>query len=227
MCGICGGVGIGDPGLLERMSEALRHRGPDDLGAFAEGDVALGHRRLSIIDPEGGNQPMQSPDGSLVLVFNGEIYNFRELRDGLRGRGLRFHTDSDTEVLLRLFEVEGPAALERLNGMFAFAVWDRERRELFLARDRLGIKPLYYLQRPRELLFASETKALLHHRGWSPSVNPHAIHDYLALRYAPGGIGMFQEVRRLPAGHFLRYRDGKVELRRYWSPPLGPAARQI
>ncbi len=219
MCGICGAVGIEERGLIDRMTEALRHRGPDDRGVFFEGDAALGHRRLSIIDPEGGSQPMQSPDGSLVLVFNGEIYNFRELRERLGARGLRFQTDSDTEVLLRLFELEGPAALARLNGMFAFAVWDRSRRELFLARDRLGIKPLYYLVRPGELLFASETKALLCHRGWSPSVDPRAIHDYLALRYAPGGTAMFREVRRLPAGHYLRYREGKLEVRRYWSPP--------
>jgi asparagine synthase (glutamine-hydrolysing) len=220
MCGICGYVGIDDAELIESMTEAIHHRGPDDVGYFRSEDMALGHRRLSIIDVAGGHQPMANPDGSLVIVFNGEIYNHQELREGLEARGERFETRSDTEVLLRLYQLEGCAALEKLNGMFAFAVYDQGRRELFLARDRIGIKPLCYVQLPGKLLFASETKSLLQYADWSRDLNPHAINDYLALRYVPGDVGMFRGLQRLPPGHFLRYRDGRLETQRYWSPPI-------
>ena len=225
MCGICGFLGIEEPGLLEDMLATIHHRGPDDGGHFIEDDVALGHRRLSIIDVRGGHQPMRTPDGRFAIVYNGEIYNFRELRQDLEARGVRFETRSDTEVLLRLYEREGAAALERLNGMFAFAIWDRERRELFLARDRIGIKPLYFVELPGRFLFASETKALLRYRGWDRNLNPHALKDYLALRYVPGDVGLFREVRRLLPGHWLRVRDGQLQMERYWAPPLAPGPR--
>jgi len=227
MCGICGYSGIADDDLIVQMTETLRHRGPDDFGYFKHGKVCLGHRRLSIIDLAGGRQPMTNADGSLVIIFNGEIYNYRELRTSLLERGHVFHTVSDTEVLLHLYEELGPEALHKLIGMFAFAIYDRRQDELFLARDRIGIKPLYYLELADRFLFASEVKAILCYRQWSPTLNPQAIHDYLALRYVPGDGGMFKDLKRLPAGHYLTYRQGRVQLHRYWQPPpyVGPYAR--
>lgn len=219
MCGICGYFGLDDEELLVRMTDMLTHRGPDDCGYFREGRVGLGHRRLSVIDLSGGHQPMASSDESLVIVYNGEVYNYRELRESLEQRGHRFRTASDTEVLLRLYETDGADALDALNGMFAFAVFDRREKTLFLARDRIGIKPLYYLELPGRFLFASEAKALLCYRGWTPALNPHAIHDYLALRYVPGDRTVFSQIRRLPAGHYLTFRKGELRLHRYWQPP--------
>ncbi len=221
MCGVCGYVGIREDGLLEAMTDALAHRGPDDFGLFRDGDVGLGHRRLSIIDVAGGQQPIENEDSSAVLIANGEIYNHVELREELIARGHSFRTRSDSEVILHLWEDRGPACVERLNGMFAFAIWDRRERELFLARDRLGIKPLYYAALPGRLLFASELKAILRYRGFDPTPDPHAVLDYLALRYSPGPGGMFREVSKLPAGHTLRLgADGEPRVERYWKPPL-------
>jgi len=227
MCGICGYVGPAVDGLLNEMTETLRHRGPDDFGFFEHGQVHLGHRRLSIIDLAGGRQPMISADGALVIVFNGEIYNYQELRTSLQKRGYVFQTNSDTEVLLYMYAEKGPEALHELNGMFAFAVYDRRKDELFLARDRIGIKPLYYLELPGRFLFASEFKALLRYEGWSPTINPQAIHDYLALRYIPGSESIFKGLWRLPAGHSLTYSQGQAQLRCYWRPPQydGPYKR--
>lgn len=225
MCGICGYLGIDDAGLIERMTGVMSHRGPDDSGHFQDRDASLGHRRLSIIDLAGGHQPMATPDGAMVISFNGEIYNYRELRQSLVERGHRFESDSDTEVLLRLYQAEGANALAKLNGMFAFAVFDRTKRELFLARDRVGIKPLYYVDLPGKLLFASETKALLQYDGWTRTINAAAVSDYLTLRYVPGHLGLFKEVKRLPPGHYLRYRDGKIEIAPFWQPPVDGAER--
>jgi len=223
MCGICGYAGISDARLIEDMVESLAHRGPDDRGVFVDGGFALGHRRLSVIDLGGGHQPMTSPDGALTITYNGEIYNFRELRSELEARGTAFQTESDTEVLLHLYRYEREGALERLNGMFAFAIYDRERRELFAARDRMGIKPLHYLLLPNRLVFASEAKAILRYRDWSRTLNAPGVLDYLSLRYVPGDRGLFREVRRLPPGHWLRWREGEIELQRYWRPPEGVA----
>ena len=220
MCGICGYVGIDEPGLIERMSATLVHRGPDEHGHFVDREAALGHRRLRIIDLENGRQPMTSIDGTKVLVFNGEIYNYREIRSRLQAEGCVFETSSDTEVLLRLWESRGAAALGELNGMFAFAIFDRRTRELVLARDRVGIKPLYYLDLPGKLLFASETKGLLEYSDWSRDVSAHGIRDYLALRYVPGDRGLLREVRKLAPGHLLRYHRGTTTVERYWSPPV-------
>ena len=220
MCGICGYVGVEDASLIERMTEAMSHRGPDDTGHFHDRDASLGHRRLSIIDLAGGHQPMATPDGAMVISFNGEIYNFRELRQSLVERGHHFDTDSDTEVLLRLYQAEGAKALKKLNGMFAFAVFDRRKRELFLARDRVGIKPLYYVELPGKILFASETKALLQYDGWARTLNAPAVRDYLTLRYVPGDRALFREVKRLPPAHYLHYRDGEVKIVPYWQPPI-------
>ena len=219
MCGICGYIGIEEESLLTSMTDALTHRGPDDVGYHREGTVGLGHRRLRVIDLKGGHQPMTSDDGSLVMVYNGEIYNFREIRERLAQEGHQFRSASDTEVLLRLYQLQGADALQELNGMFAFAVLDRRDRSLFLARDRIGIKPLCYLSLPGRFLFASESKALLRYRDWRPTLNHRAIHDYLALRYVPGDRGMYREIRRLPAGHYATVKGGAVSIHRYWCPP--------
>lgn len=221
MCGICGYVGLEDPDLIRSMTRSLAHRGPDGEGFLEDGDAALGHRRLSIIDLAGGAQPMENEDGSLSIVFNGEIYNYRELRKDLLARGHRFRTESDTEVIVHLWEDHGPAALDRLNGMFTFALWDKTKRELFVARDRLGIKPLYYIQPNGKLLFASEAKAFLEYDGFRPELDLDGVHEYLALRYSPGPESMLQGLRKLPAAHWLRCRDGTVEIRRWWTPPEG------
>jgi asparagine synthase (glutamine-hydrolysing) len=202
------------------MTAALAHRGPDGSGFFQCGDVGLGHRRLSIIDLEGGRQPIENEDSSLVLIFNGEIYNYRELREGLLERGHQFRTRSDTEVILHLYEESGPGCLDHLVGMFAMAIWDKRRQELFLARDRLGIKPLYYVETGGRFLFASEFKAILQYQGFQPELNPAAVHEYLALRYVPGPGGMFRELRKLPAAHYAVVRHGRLDLRRYWAPKM-------
>jgi asparagine synthase (glutamine-hydrolysing) len=218
MCGIAGIAGIADSALLRRMTAVIRHRGPDDDGQFFENDAGIGIRRLSIIDVAGGRQPITNEDETLVIVFNGEIYNYRELRVELLARGHRFRTDSDTEVILHLFEDEGPRCLERLNGMWAIAIWDRTRRRLFLARDRLGVKPLYYVTAGHRMLFASEIKSLLEYRDWQPAADPEAIHSYIALRYVPGPGTMLSGARKLPAAHYAIWENGCLTLHRYWSP---------
>jgi asparagine synthase (glutamine-hydrolysing) len=220
MCGICGYIGIVEDSLLESMTAALSHRGPDSAGYFRADGAGLGHRRLSIIDVEGGQQPIENEDGSLALICNGEIYNYQSLREELLARGHRFRTKSDSEVVLHLYEDLGPECLERLNGIFAIAIYDGANRRLFLARDRLGVKPLYYVDLPGRFLFASEFKAILRDRNWAPTLNPRAVHDYLALRYVPGPDGMFKELRKLPAAHYALVERGRVTLRRYWRPEL-------
>lgn len=220
MCGICGYMNIEQDGLLENMTSALLHRGPDHAGYYREAGLGLGHRRLSIIDLAGGDQPIYNEDKSLLIIFNGEIFNFMELRDGLLQRGHRFRTHTDTEVILHLYEEEGPACLRHLNGQFAIAIYDRTRKRLFLARDRLGIKPLYYVSLGRRFLFASEFKSILRYHDFDPTLDPDAVHDYLALRYVPGPGGMFRELRKLPAAHFAIVEDGNVHIQRYWEPEL-------
>jgi len=223
MCGICG---IAIPKQLNRrvsesrlvaMRDTLTHRGPDDAGLYLDGGVGLGHRRLSIVDLGGGHQPMANEDGSIWIVFNGEIYNHRDLRPGLEERGHRYRTVSDTETIIHLYEELGEPAVERLSGMFAFAVWDSSRRELLLARDRLGIKPLYYaLDGDGALYFASEIKALVEARAVAPEINYSALPDYLANHAPSGEETLFRGVKRLLPGHTLTWRDGQVEIRKYW-----------
>ncbi|MGH9766286.1 MAG: asparagine synthase (glutamine-hydrolyzing), partial [Blastocatellia bacterium] len=220
MCGICGYIGVVEDGLLESMTAALTHRGPDGAGYFRADEAGLGHRRLSIIDVAGGQQPIENEDGSLALICNGEIYNYQSLREELLARGHRFRTKSDSEVILHLYEDLGPSCLQRLNGIFAIAIYDRNNRRLFLARDRLGVKPLYYADLPGRFLFASEFKAILRDGAWAPTLNPRAVHDYLALRYVPGPDGMFNELRKLPAAHYAVVERGRVTLHRYWQPEL-------
>ena len=187
MCGIVGRVGgapVGEP-EIRRMCDAIRHRGPDDWGVFTEGGTGLGARRLSIIDIAGGHQPLTNEDGSVVVVMNGEIYNYPELRPELEAAGHRFRTQSDTEVILRAWQADGEACVDRLRGMFAFAIWDAHRQVLFLARDRLGKKPLYYWQDGATLVFASEIKALFCHPGPRRAVDWPALHHYLTWGVTP------------------------------------------
>lgn len=228
MCGIAGvysydrpGARV-DPGVLAAMADTLVHRGPDDEGFHLSGNLGLAHRRLSIIDLGGGHQPMTNEDGSVVVAYNGEIYNYRDLTHGLEARGHRFRTRSDTEVLVHGYEERGADWVEELRGMFAYAVWDEARRRLVLVRDRLGIKPLYYHAGREGLVFASEIKALLEHPGVPRELDPEALDAYLSLRYVPGPRTPFRGIRKLPPGHLLVCdRDGPRE-RRYWDVPGGP-----
>jgi asparagine synthase (glutamine-hydrolysing) len=222
MCGICGlatadGV-TPDREMVERMSRTLRHRGPDSDGLHLRGPVALAARRLSIIDLEGGSQPIANEDGSVVVVQNGEIYNFRELRRELEGQGHRFATGCDTEVLVHLYEQHGEGFVERLRGMFAIALWDEGERRLLLARDRFGIKPLYYRLSGGDISFASELKAMLEQPGFSRAIDPRAVAAYLAFNSIPAPLTVFAEARKLPPGHLLSWRGGEVTLRRYARP---------
>jgi asparagine synthase (glutamine-hydrolysing) len=226
MCGIAGLWASGGPDrdALARMTDALAHRGPDADGAFVDGPVALGHRRLSVIDLAGSPQPMTSVDGRATIVFNGEIYNFRELREELRALGQRFATDGDTEVILAGWRAWGDGVLSRLSGMFAFALWDRDARTLLLARDHLGVKPLHYrLDARGGLAFASELKALAHAPGFAREVDLDAIGLYLEAQYVPAPRTVWRGVAKLPAAHAMRIdADGRASVWRYWSPTWTP-----
>jgi asparagine synthase (glutamine-hydrolysing) len=225
MCGIAGIVGGRASGraAVGRMLDTLRHRGPDGEAVHAARGATLGHRRLSIIDLEGGRQPIGNEDGTKWIVCNGEIYNYRELAAGLRARGHRFTTESDTEVVLHLYEELGDACLDRLRGMFAFAIWDDVAGTLFMARDHLGQKPLFYLRRGSEFAFASEIKALLTLLPGAPAPNLDALHQYLALRVVAPPLTMFEGVSKLPPAHCLTYSPGQgVRIRRYWDLDYEP-----
>ena len=221
MCGIAGHVGPTPRELLSAMLGLLKHRGPDDSGIHAAGDVGLGMTRLAIIDLVTGRQPMSDATGRYWIVFNGEIYNFRQLRAELEAEGRRFRTRSDTEVILHAYAVYGEACVERLAGMFAFAIWDGAERRLFLARDRLGKKPLYYWHRDRLFLFASEPKALLCHPAVARGLDWSAFHHYLAFGYTPATRSIFDEIRKLPPAHTATFVDGRLAQRRYWQLPVG------
>jgi len=224
MCGIAGYVGAARAELLPQMIHALKHRGPDDEGFHVEPGVGLGMARLAIIDLAGGRQPMTAAGGALALVFNGEIYNFRDLRRELEARGRAFATRSDTEVVLAAYEAFGDACVERLRGMFAFALWDRRRQRLLLARDRLGKKPLYYWRRGGRLLFASEIKALLHAEDVSREVDLAALRHYLAFGYTPRARSIFAGIVKLPPGHTAVAAGGDLVVARYWALPAGGAS---
>jgi asparagine synthase (glutamine-hydrolysing) len=204
---------------LKSMGDAIRHRGPDDDGFVLDGPVGLGMRRLSIIDLKTGRQPIHNEDGSLQIVFNGEIYNYRELAQELLDRGHTFYTSSDTEVILHLFEEYGVQCVQRLRGMFAFALWDMRNRTLFLGRDRLGIKPLYYSHTLSGLIFGSEVKSILRFPQFDREIDPEGLLAYLRYGYVPDPLSIFQNVRKLPPGHFLLMRNGgPIEVRPYWDP---------
>ena len=234
MCGITGAVwndprlGLDEPQLL-CMTRAIRHRGPDDEGTYlteyrlrppyeAQPGVALGFRRLSIIDLAGGHQPMCNEDESVWMVFNGEIYNYRDLRRRLEGAGHQFKTESDTECIIHLYEDEGPECFTHLNGMFAVAIWDSRNRRLVLGRDRLGKKPLVYRHEPGRLLFASELKSLLSLPGLPREVDPAAVDEYLTYQYVPHPNCILKGYRKLPPGHFAQWHEGKLEVKPYWRP---------
>jgi asparagine synthase (glutamine-hydrolysing) len=219
MCGIAGVLsndGPVDAEVVERMCQTLRHRGPDSRGRFAEPGVALGVQRLAVIDLEGGDQPIANEDGSVLVVCNGEIYNHRELRDELVRAGHRFATGSDAEVVVHLYEELGEACVERLRGMFAFAVWDRRARQLVLARDRVGKKPLFYARRGGRLWFASEPRAILVTGEVPRDVDHGALDLFLHYQCVPAPRSAFAALRKLPPAHILTWRDGEVRTRRYW-----------
>lgn len=226
MCGI-NGIALSSnsrrsigAGVVERMRDVLSHRGPDDAGIFVDarnGHVALGHRRLSIVDVASGQQPMTNEDGSLHITYNGEIYNHAGFRDSLEARGHVYNTHCDTETILHLYEEYGASCVEHLRGMFAFAIWDSRKRELFIARDRLGVKPLYYVHaNDGSFYFASEIKALFEAEAVKPELNYNALPDYLANHAPSGEETMFRGVKRLMPGHTLLWRYGRLELNQYW-----------
>ncbi len=223
MCGICGIYHKDrqqpiEEELLHRMSRSMQHRGPDAEGYHIDGNLGLGHQRLSIIDlSTSANQPMANEDGNLWIVFNGEIYNYVELRQGLLAKGHRFRSNSDVEVIIHLYEEEGQACLKRLNGMFAFAIWDARDRTLFAARDRFGIKPFYFTQNQDSFLFASEIKALLHTDLVRPELNRNALQDYLTFQFCLGEKTLFQNIDKLLPGHCLVLKpDGSLQIDKYW-----------
>jgi asparagine synthase (glutamine-hydrolysing) len=221
VCGICGKLnfdesGAVDPLLINSMLDTIRHRGPDDEGAYAAPGIGLGHRRLSIIDLSTGHQPLSNEDDSVWIVFNGEIYNYQELQQELKSKGHVFKTKSDTEVIVHLYEEYGESCVERLRGMFAFAIWDAKQKTLFLARDRVGIKPLYYWKSRNSIVFASEIKAILADRSVSRELDLSMIDRFLSFYFLPGEETWVKGIRKLLPGHYLVCRGGKVEIRQYW-----------
>lgn len=222
MCGIYGILDASgrslDRSVIERMGHAMRHRGPDDAGFFADSTMMFGMQRLAIIDVDGGSQPIMNEDESVAAVCNGEIYNFRELRQELREKGHTFRSGSDSEVIVHLYEEHGDKFVERLQGMFAVAVWDRRARRLLLARDRLGIKPLYICANNDRLVFASELKSILEVPGIEREVDRESLQEYLALGYVPAPRSIFRDIEKLPPGVILVAEDGSVSKKRYWRP---------
>lgn len=220
MCGICGIFDMTgrpvDPDLVDRMTDIIRHRGPDGEGRLIDREIGLGHRRLSIIDVGGGAQPIGNEDGRLQIVFNGEIYNYVELRKELQAAGHQFKTKSDTEVIVHAYEQWGDACVERFNGMFAFALWDSRRRELFIARDHLGIKPLYYIEIGSRVLFASEIKSLLQDPACPRKVDIEALAALFTFRYVPSPKTLFQGIRKLPPGHRMTISARGIKIDRFW-----------
>lgn len=221
MCGIAGvynfatGASV-DEQLIRKMCSVLVHRGPDDEGIYCKENIGLGHRRLSIIDLAGGHQPMSNEDGSIWIVFNGEIYNFPGLKEELTKKGHIFKTHCDTETILHLYEEEGEACVHKLRGMFAFAIWDERRKKLFLARERIGKKPLHYAVRDGKFVFASEIKAILQDPSIKREIDYEALHDYLSLIYVPAPKTMFRGIQKLPAGHYLVCDKNGVRIEKYW-----------
>ncbi len=221
MCGIAGIVHADfqrpvSLGSIQAMCDKLAHRGPDHFGHYVHENIGLGMRRLSIIDLQTGQQPITNEDGSVWIVFNGEIYNYRTVRKDLEARGHHFRTTSDTEVIVHLYEDMGQECVQRLRGMFAFAIWDAKRHALLLARDRLGIKPLYYAETSEGLIFGSELKALLTHPSVSRDISPKAIFEYFTHFCIPGDLSIFESIHKLPAGHVLVYSHSRAALTHYW-----------
>ena len=233
MCGIAGFIDYWDQNapdsiargcLLKDMCDAIQHRGPDDDGYLIKNGVALGMRRLSIIDLAGGAQPISGEDGSVTIVFNGEIYSFHELRSELEQRGHTFKTHSDTEAIVHAYEEYGPSCANHLRGMFAFAIWDDKKRELYIARDRVGKKPLYYTVTPgQSLVFGSEIKSILEHPDVKREINLEALDAYFTLGYVPDPLSIFKNIYKLPPGHYLTFSSGRVAIQQYWDFNFEPA----
>lgn len=226
MCGICGVFNYGtgepaDPAALKRAAAAMAHRGPDDEGFYLDGAMGLGNRRLSIIDLPGGHQPLSNEDQSLWITFNGEIYNYRELRPDLLARGHQFRTHSDTETILHLYEEYGLNFLDRLRGMFAFAIWDGRKRRLLLARDRLGVKPVFYRSLPGRLAFASELRTLRELIPQTLEIEPQSVYDFFGFRYIPAPHTFYRGVEKLLPGHYLLADAQGVATHAYWDLPEG------
>ncbi len=227
MCGIAGFVSRNEHrdtraanDVLDRMCRVIAHRGPDDQGTLVNDRIALGMRRLSIIDLAGGHQPMSGCDGAVTIVFNGEIYNYRELQRELESRGHQFKTHSDTETIVHAYEKYGAGCVEHLRGMFAFAIWDDRARELFIARDRVGKKPLYYTITPGgTLIFGSELKSLREHPEFRGDISIEALDAYLTFGYVPDPLTIFRDVHKLPPGHHLTFKDGRALVEQYWDFP--------
>jgi asparagine synthase (glutamine-hydrolysing) len=220
---MCGISGLWQPFRVDEqrirsMSNTLRHRGPDDEGYYFDGAIGLGHRRLSIIDIEHGRQPIANEDGTVWIVFNGEIYNFLDLRRDLEAQGHKFKTSTDTEVIVHLYEQHGADCVRHLRGMFAFAVWDSSRQRLFLARDHIGQKPLFFFQRDGVFGFASEIKALLKSGVVKPEMAADAMNHLISLRYLPGTQTLFKGIHKLPAAHWMTVENGQIKMQRYWRP---------
>jgi asparagine synthase (glutamine-hydrolysing) len=231
MCGIAGFVDYWDSHgsefergrLLKDMCDVIRHRGPDDDGFLLKPGVALGMRRLSIIDLAGGAQPISGEDGSVTIVFNGEIYSFHELRHELEQRGHIFKTHSDTEAIVHAYEEYGPDCVKHLRGMFAFAIWDDKKRELYIARDRVGKKPLYYtVTHAGTLVFGSEIKSILQHPDVKREINLEALDAYLTVGYVPDPFSIFQKINKLPPGHYLTFASGRLAIQQYWDFKFEP-----
>jgi len=227
MCGIAGLIFSDksrpvDTSVIEEMCAVIHHRGPDEWGMWVEGQVGIGMKRLRIIDLAGGHQPMANPDGTVRIVFNGEIYNYREIRTDLERRGYRFVTNSDTESILHLYEEYGQDCVNYLRGMFAFAIWDATSRRLFMARDRLGKKPLHYLHDGEKLVFGSEIKSILRYPGYKPEVNRPGIVNYVAYGYSPDPDTLFSGVSKLPPGHRMTWENGRISIGSYWDVEYRP-----
>ena len=223
MCGIAGWINLENKpsqngeAVLHAMCERMKHRGPDSEGLWLEKTVALGMRRLSIIDLHTGEQPVYNEDKSVVVVMNGELYNFREVRKDLEKRGHKFETNTDTEILPHLYEEYGDAMIEQINGMFAFALWDKTKKKLLIARDRFGEKPLYYGVFDGKFIFASEPKVLLEHPSVKAEINTDALRHYLSFDYVPAPLSIYRGISKLPAAHLLTIENGEVKTRRYWN----------
>src|SRR5437588_12081068 len=226
MCGIAGFIDRersydNAEQLIDSMCQVIRHRGPDDQGVWVGDGVALGMRRLAIIDVAGGHQPVFNEDQTVLIVFNGEIYNFRDLQCDLRKRGHRFRTDTDTEVIVHAYEEYGDDCVQHLRGMFTFALWDRRRQRLLAARDRFGKKPLNYYWDGQRLVFGSEIKSILE-ASIPREINHIALDEYLVYGYVPSPNTLFKDVWKLPAAHILIYEDGQISTKRYWDLPFTP-----
>lgn len=233
MCGINGiafssrSRRIVDESVLERMRNVITHRGPDEAGIFVDANIGLGHRRLSIVDVAAGHQPMTNEDGTLQIIYNGEVYNHADFRSELEARGHVYRTHSDTETILHLYEEHADGCVDYLRGMFAFAIWDGRKKELFIARDRLGIKPLYYFHADDgSLFFGSEIKTIFQASAVKPEINFHALPDYLANHATSGEETLYKDVKRLLPGHTLVWRDGAVEIKKYWDVSFSKTSDQ-